>query len=147
MTDIAAALGLRQLTKQERFLEERLAIVKRYHASFAGLPEVEVPGAPDHVNSSWHLYLLKLNLDRLTVDRADVIKALAAENIGTSVHFIPLHIHPAYRERYGYTPESFPVSYGEYRRVISLPIFPGMTDTDVDDVIGAVQKVVRHFRR
>jgi dTDP-4-amino-4,6-dideoxygalactose transaminase len=147
MTDVAAALGLRQLTKQDRFLDERLAIVKRYHAAFSGVPEIDVPGAPDHVESSWHLYLLKLNLDRLTTDRAEVIKALAAENIGTSVHFIPLHIHPAYRERYGYTPESFPVAYDEYRRVISLPIYPGMTREDVDDVIGAVQKVVGHYRR
>ncbi|MFN8633654.1 MAG: DegT/DnrJ/EryC1/StrS family aminotransferase [Chloroflexota bacterium] len=147
ITDVAAALGLRQLTKQDRFLAERLAIVKRYHAAFEPMPEVEVPFAPDYVESSWHLYMLKLNLDRLTVDRAEVIKALGAENVGTSVHFIPLHLHPSYRERYGYTPESFQVAYHEYRRVISLPIFPGMSDQDVDDVIAAVQKVVRHYRR
>ena len=146
-TDVAAALGLRQLTKQARFLAERTAIAERYNAAFASLPEIEVPTIPDHVETSWHLYLLRLNLDRLTCDRAEFIKALNAENIGTSVHFIPLHLHPAYRERYGFTPESFPVSYQQYRRVISLPIFPGMTDADIDDVIGAVQKVVRHFRR
>jgi perosamine synthetase len=147
MTDLAAALGLRQLTKQARFLTERTAIAERYNAAFGELPEVETPTVPPHVETSWHLYLLRLNLDRLTVDRADVVKALNAENIGTSVHFIPLHLHPAYRDRYGYTPDSFPAAYGEYRRAISLPIFPGMTDADVDDVIGAVQKVVRHFRR
>jgi dTDP-4-amino-4,6-dideoxygalactose transaminase len=102
---------------------------------------------PDHVETSWHLYLLRLNLDRLSADRAEFIKALNGENIGTSVHFIPLHLHPAYRERYGYGPYAFPIAFREYRRVISLPIFPGMTDADVDDVIGAVQKVARHFRR
>src|SRR4051794_9040837 len=110
MTDVAAALGLRQLTKQPRFLDERLAIVKQYHAAFADLPEVEVPSVPDHVDSSWHLYMLKLHLDRLTADRAEVIKALNAENIGTSVHFIPLHLPPASRDRYGYPADSFPVS-------------------------------------
>ena len=81
------------------------------------------------------------------LDRAEFIKALNAENIGTSVHFIPLHLHPVYRERFGFTPGPFPTAYSEYRRVISLPIFPGMTDADVDDVIGAVQKVVRSVRR
>jgi dTDP-4-amino-4,6-dideoxygalactose transaminase len=147
MTDVAAALGLRQLTKQARFLAERTAIAERYNAAFSQMAEIETPTVPDHVETSWHLYLLRLKLDRLSADRAEVIKALNAENIGTSVHFIPLHLHPAYRERYGYTPDSFPTAYGEYRRVISLPIFPGMTPEDVDDVIGAVQKVVRHFRR
>jgi dTDP-4-amino-4,6-dideoxygalactose transaminase len=111
------------------------------------MPEIEVPQEQPYGESAWHLYLLKLNLDRLSVDRAEVIKALGAENIGTSVHFIPLHLHPSYRERYGFTPDSFPVAYNEYRRVISLPIFPGMSDREVDDVIGAVRKVVGHYRR
>ena len=147
LTDVAAALGLRQLTKQERFLAERAAIAARYDAAFGSMPELEIPTIPDHVETSWHLYLLRLNLDRLTCDRAEFLKALNAENVGTSVHFIPLHLHPSYRERYGYTPESFPHAYREYRRVMSLPIFPGMTEADVDDAIGAVQKVVRHYRR
>ena len=147
LTDVAAALGLRQLTKQARFLAERTAIAERYNAAFATIPGIEIPSIPGHVETSWHLYLLRLNLDRLTCDRAEFIKALNAENIGTSVHFIPLHLHPSYRDRFGYTPESFPIAFEQYRRVISMPIFPGMTDADVDDVIGAVQKVVRHFRR
>jgi dTDP-4-amino-4,6-dideoxygalactose transaminase len=147
LTDVAAAIGLRQLTKQERFREERAAIASRYGAAFRQLPEVQAPTAPDHVESSWHLYLLRLNLDRLRVDRSEVIKAINAENIGTSVHFIPLHLHPAYHERYGYTPNSFPVSYQQYQRVISLPIFPGMSDADVQDVVNAVSKVVSHYRR
>ena len=147
MTDVAAAIGLRQLTKQERFRGERVAIADRYTAAFGELPELEVPTEPAHVQSAWHLYMLRLNLDMLTVDRAEIIKALHAENIGTSVHFIPLHLHPAYFERYGYTPDSFPVAYQQYLRVISLPLYPGMTDDDINDVIGAVQKVVRHYRR
>src|SRR3954452_12902925 len=147
LTDVAAALGLRQLAKQERFLGERLVIKDRYHAAFGEIPEIEVPTAPEYGDSSWHLYLLKLNLDQVMVDRAEVIKALNAENIGTSVHFIPLHLHPSYRDLYGFAPDSFPVAYQEYRRVVFLPIFPGMTQDDIDDVVGAVRKVVSHYRR
>ena len=147
MTDVAAALGLRQLTKQERFRDQRAAIRARYDAAFAGLPEVEVPWVPDDVETSWHLYVLRLRLDRLTADRARVVKALAAENVGTSVHFIPLHLHPWYRERYGFRPETFPHALAQYERAISLPIFPGMRDHDVDDVIAAVGKVVRSYRK
>lgn len=147
LTDVAAALGLRQLTKQDRFRAERAAIAARYDAAFRELAELEPPTLPEHVESALHLYLLRLQLDRLAVDRAGFIRALAAENIGTSVHFIPLHLHPVYRDRYGYAPEAFPVAYREYLRVISLPIFPGMSGADVDDVIVAVRKVVRHYRR
>jgi dTDP-4-amino-4,6-dideoxygalactose transaminase len=147
MTDVAAALGLRQLTKQDRFRAERAAIATHYSGAFSETPEVEAPTVPDDVETAWHLYLLRLNLDRLTADRAKVIEALGAEGIGTSVHFIPLHLHPAYRDRYAYTPDSFPISYHEYRRVISLPIVPGMSQQDVHDVVAAVSKVVAHYRR
>ncbi|MDP8922571.1 MAG: DegT/DnrJ/EryC1/StrS family aminotransferase [Chloroflexota bacterium] len=147
LTDLAAALGLRQLAKQDRFRAERARVAARYDAAFRDWPELEVPFVPDDVETSWHLYILRLELDRLRVDRARVIEALAAENIATSVHFIPLHLHPWYREQYGFVPESFPSAYAEYRRAISLPIFPGMTDEDVEDVIAAVHKVVGHYRR
>jgi len=147
MTDVAAALGLRQLTKQDRFRAERAQIAARYDEAFAPLPAVECPHVPDWSETSWHLYILRLQLDRLTVDRAQVIKALAAENVGASVHFIPLHCHPWYRERYGFAPEAFPHAYQQYQRTVSLPIFPGMDDRDVDDVIAAVSKVIDHYQR
>lgn len=147
MTDVAAALGLRQLTKQDRFRAERAQIAARYEEAFATLAEVQVPRMPDWAETSWHLYILRLDLERVAVDRARVIKALAAENVGTSVHFIPLHCHPWYRQRYGFTPEAFPHAYDQYQRTVSLPIFPGMDDRDVDDVIAAVGKVIRHYRR
>ncbi len=147
MTDVAAALGLRQLTKQGRFRDERLSIARRYDAAFGKLPELQTPTVPADMETSWHLYVLRLNLDMLTADRACVIDALAAENVATSVHYIPLHLHPAYRDRYGFVPDSYPIAYREYRRALSLPIFPGMTDRDVDDVIEAVRKVIGHYRR
>jgi perosamine synthetase len=91
---------------------------------------------------SWHLYVIKLNLDRLTIDRNRFIEELKERGIGTSVHFIPLHIHPYYRETYGYKPEDFPVAYETYKRVVSLPLYPKMTDDDVERVITAVKDVI-----
>jgi dTDP-4-amino-4,6-dideoxygalactose transaminase len=91
--------------------------------------------------------MLRLHADRLDITRAQFIEELKARNIGTSVHFIPLHVHPYYREKFGYRPEDFPVAYEEYQREISLPIFSGMTDADVDDVIAAVIDLARAHRR
>ncbi|MFN8522093.1 MAG: DegT/DnrJ/EryC1/StrS aminotransferase family protein [Chloroflexota bacterium] len=147
LTDVAAALGLRQLAKQERFLAIRTSIAERYNRAFADMPELQAPTVPAYASTSWHLYILRLNLDRLNVTRDQFVKALAAENIGASVHFIPLHCHPWYRETYGYSERAFPVAMDEYRRMLSLPIFPGMTDADADDVTAAVRKLVAHFRR
>ena len=147
MTDVAAALGLRQLSKQERFRARRAAIAARYDAAFGVVPELETPFIPDEVETSWHLYILRLNLEQLDADRAQVIRAIAAENVGVSVHFIPLHCHPWYRERYGYSPSAFPNAHQQYQRSVSLPIYPSMADQDVEDVIAAVSKVVAHYRQ
>jgi dTDP-4-amino-4,6-dideoxygalactose transaminase len=91
---------------------------------------------------AWHLYMLRLNLEQLRIDRAQFLIELKNRNIGSSVHFIPLHIHPYYRETYGYKPEDFPVAYREYRREISLPIYSKMSDQDISDVIAAVVNIV-----
>ena len=96
---------------------------------------------------AWHLYMLRLNLERLTIDRARFIELLKAYNIGASVHFIPLHLHPYYRETYGYRPQDYPVAYAEYLREISLPIYSKMSDEDVNDVITAVRAIVAEHRR
>ena len=147
MTDVAAALGLRQLGKQEHFRAQRARIAARYDEAFRAAPELETPTVVDGSETSWHLYVLRLNEEQLSIDRAEFLKALAAENVGTSVHFIPLHCHPWYRERYGFAPEAFPNAYAQYRRAISLPIYGLMSDEDVDDVIAAVRKVVGHCRQ
>jgi perosamine synthetase len=148
LTDVAAAMGLAQLRKVERMWARREALARRYSAALSDLPELETPGLPAPENQhAWHLYLLRLQLDRLTIDRAQFITELKARNIGASVHFIPLHIHPYYRETYGYHPEDFPVSLREYHRLISLPIYSRMTDDDARDVIEAVRAIVVQFRR
>jgi dTDP-4-amino-4,6-dideoxygalactose transaminase len=147
MTDIAAALGLAQLRKAERMYRRRLEIAKQYNDAFSGMPELQVPTAPAYSTHAWHLYMLRLRLERLAIDRAAFVERLRERKIGVSVHFIPLHVHPYYREMYGYVPEDFPVAYGEYLREISLPIYSTMSDDDVESVIAAVMDVAAANRR
>ena len=148
MTDVAAAMGLAQLAKAQRMYERRAEIARTYDAALGTDPAlVTPPRAPAHAQHSWHLYALRLRLDQLTIDRARFIEELKARKIGTSVHYIPLHMHPYYRETYGYTPGAFPVAAAEYERVISLPIYSRMTDADVNDVIEAVLGLTAQFRR
>lgn len=145
MTDLEAALGLRQLEKLPGFQKRRREIVGRYSAGFAEMPEIEIPVERANVESAWHLYVIRLHLERLTIDRNRFIEELAARKIGTSVHFIPVHMHPYYRDRYGFSPEDFPVAHSAYHRIVSLPLHPRVTDDDVDDVIEAVGDVVAAF--
>jgi dTDP-4-amino-4,6-dideoxygalactose transaminase len=142
MTDIAAAVGLAQLRKAETMRVRREDIASRYDQAFGLLPEVQIPSNQAECQHSWHLYMLRLNSDRLRIDRAQFIEELKKRSIGASVHFIPLHIHPYYRKTYGYQPGDFPVAYQEYLREISLPIYSKMSDEQVDDVISAVQEIV-----
>jgi perosamine synthetase len=144
MTDIAAAMGLAQLRKAERMHRRRHQIALRYHEAFGDLPELQTPSIGDDRQHAWHLYMLRLNLEPQQMDRARFIDDLRQRNIGISVHFIPLHLHPYYRETYGFQPEDFPTAYHEYLREISLPIYSRMTDADVQDVIDAVREIVSH---
>lgn len=147
MTDIQAAIGLHQLRKLPQFQARRREIVRCYNEVFSHFEELQTPVERPEVESAWHLYVLRLNLDRLTIDRARFIEELKARNIGTSVHFIPIHLHPYYRDKYGYKPQDFPVAYREYQRIISLPLNLRMSDQDVEDVIEAVTDVVDTYRR
>ena len=147
MMDIQAALGLHQLRKLPRFWARRVEIAERYNAAFSGMEEFQTPAQRPEVEHAWHLYVLRVNPDRLglaraRLSRARFIEELRARNIATSVHFIPIHLHPYYRDKYGYAPDDFPVAYREYQRMISLPLYPKMADRDVDDVIEAVLAVV-----
>ncbi|MFQ5568406.1 MAG: DegT/DnrJ/EryC1/StrS family aminotransferase [Rhodothermales bacterium] len=142
MTDIAAAMGLAQLRKAETMWQRRCDIARRYHDAFREESALEIPSDRSDCRHAWHLYMLRLNTDRLTIDRNTFIQALKQRHIGTSVHFIPLHLHPYYRETYGYRPEDYPVAYREYQREVSLPIYSKMSDDDVQDVIEAVLDVV-----
>ena len=147
MTDIQAAIGLPQLRKLPQFQARRREIVHCYSQAFSQFEELQIPTERPEVEHAWHLYVLRLNLDMLTIDRARFIEELKARNISTSVHFIPIHLHPYYRDKYGYKPVDFPVAYREYRRIISLPLYPRMTKRDVGDVIEAVADIVKQHRR
>jgi len=146
LTDIASAMGLAQLAKAERMWQRRCDIAQAYSAAFCQLPELQIPTEGEDSQHAWHLYMLRLNLNQLEIDRAQFIEALKARNIGVSVHFIPLHLHPYYRTTYGYQAEDFPLAYREYQREISLPIYSKMSDQDVQDVIEAVSNIVATHR-
>ena len=149
MTDIAAALGMAQLERAGDLLAARRSIAERYTARFrasSAADLLELP--PDAADGShaWHLYVLRLELDRIKLDRAAVLAAVAARGIGGSVHFIPLHLHPYYRRHWGSSPDDHPVASKEYERVISLPIWPGMTDHDVNRVVDALVSIIESAR-
>lgn len=145
LPDIACALGLEQLKRLEANLARRRAIAARYSAAFRDIPGVIPPPVRAGVIPAWHLYPIRLDLSRLTQNRAQVFRALRAENIGVNVHYIPVHYHPYYQERFGSRIGEFPVAETAYDRLISLPMFHAMNDGDVEDVIRAVKKVLGHY--
>jgi perosamine synthetase len=147
MTDIAAALGLVQLGKCDRMWQARTRIAETYHRALADLEEIALPAARTNVEHAWHLYPVRLALEQLRISRAEFISLMREQNIGTAVHFIPLHEHPFYRNRYGYRREDFPNASNAYERLVSLPIYPAMTDSDVTDVVTVVRDVIRRNRR
>jgi dTDP-4-amino-4,6-dideoxygalactose transaminase len=126
--------------------QRRYEIVRQYNTAFREMDELETPTERSNVQSAWQLYVLRLNLDKLQIDRAQFIEEMRERNIGTSVHFIPIHMHPFYHNKYGWKPEDFPVAYNEYQRTISLPLHPGLADEDITDVITAVQDIVERYR-
>ena len=147
MTDIQAALGIHQLARLEQFLKVRSKYVAMYNEAFGEMPEIQTPIAHTDVRHAWHLYVIQLDLERLVINRAQFIEALRAENIGTSVHFIPVHLHPYYRQTFGHKRGDFPSAERIYDRIVSLPLYPKMTEEDVGDVTAAVNKVVRQHRK
>jgi perosamine synthetase len=106
-----------------------------------------VPAVRSEVLPAWHLYPIRLDLAKLSAGRAEIFRALRAENIGVNVHYIPVHLHPYYRERFAYRGGEFPVAEAAYESLISLPMFHGMSDEDVEDVVRAVDKVSGHYSR
>jgi len=146
LTDIACALGSQQLKKLEANLAQRRKIAERYTAAFREIPKLVLPAVRQNANPAWHLFPIRLDGVKLKAERAQVFRALRAENIGVNVHYIPVHRHPYYSERFGYRGGEYPVAEDAYERLISLPMFHGMSDQDVEDVIRAVDKVISHFR-
>ncbi len=146
ITDFQCALGLSQMKKLSQWIARRREIVHRYTDALSLMPEIETPTVLPDREPAWHLYVIRLNLERLRVGRAEVFRALRAENIGVNVHYIPVPWHPYY-QKLGYKKGNWPVAETTYERIISLPIFPAMTAGDVEDTISAIQKVVMAYRK
>ena len=147
LTDIACALGLQQLNKLKENLARRRQIAERYCVALRDMPGVLRLQVREEVNPAWHLFPIRLDLTRLSASRGQVLQALRAENIGVSVHYIPVHLHPYYRDRFGYQGGEYPVAEAAYESLISIPMFHGMSDDDVADVMDALGKVVSHYEK
>jgi len=142
ITDIQCALALAQLRRLPDFLQRRRAIARNYRLAFADFPELTPLAEPVNTNHAYHLYVIRLNLSRLTVGRNTIFRALRAEGIGVNVHYAPVHLHPYYQRIYHTHSGQCPIAESAASEILSLPIFPGMTDSDIADVIRAVQKVI-----
>ena len=137
-----AAIGIHQLKKAERFRQRREAIALRYNKAFADLP-VKLPYVADLNNlHAWHLYVIQLDLDQIKISRDKFIEMMAENGVGTSVHFIPLHLHPYWRDRYKLIPEDFPIWTNCYQRVVSLPSYSKISDGHVERVIASVKRIL-----
>ena len=147
MPDTAAAIGIGQLNQANSFLDGRSRVASRYSEGLKDVDAVEFLTVSDDVDHAWHLFVIKLQLDKLKIDRSDFIVQLNEAGIGTSVHYTPLHLHPLYGERFGYQPDDFPNAKAVFEQIISLPIFESMTDDDVDYVIDVVKQIADQNRR
>jgi perosamine synthetase len=146
LTDIQCALGLSQLSKLRARIERRQAIAREYDRAFASIAEVSPLALRADVSHAYHLYVVRVDTSSLGCDRTTVFSALRREGIGVNVHYIPVHLHPFYRQRFGVGPGLCPVAEAAYEQLITLPMFPAMTARDVRDVVEAVIKVVTAFR-
>ena len=146
LNELQCALGLSQLGRLDSFLKRRSDIAERYTVTLAEIATARVPAVLSHGRHAWHIYPVLLELDRLKADRDTILTALRAEGIGATVHYVPVYWHPFYEAR-GYRRGLCPRAEAAYERLLTLPLFPAMTDRDVDDVVAALAKVLRHFAR
>lgn len=147
LTDIQAALGLVQLAKCDAMWRRRVAIAERYNQALPSLDAYRIPQVASEIQHAWHLYVILVEPDVLKIHRDQVIEELRQRGIETAVHFIPLHLHPYYQRVWGYRPGQFPVAESYFERCISLPIYPGMSDGDVDRVVESLKDIASKFRR
>jgi len=147
MSDLQAALGLHQIDRIGEFWETRRKYTRRYDSAFEEVPEVKPLRTKPHVKHAYHLYPILLNLEILTADRDQVMNALQAENIGIGIHFRAIHLHPFYRGTFGGREGTLPVAEDATQRILSLPLYPKMSEQDLDDVVKAVKKVIGAYRK
>ena len=147
LTDIAAAIGIHQLGRAEAMRCEREEIAQRYCEEFAAVAQVELPAGDANLIQSWHLFAIRLRLKRLKISRDEFVNELKRAGVGCSVHWRPLHLHPYYQKTFGWRAKDFPVATEQWKRLSSLPIFPGMRDDEIEHVIRTVKRICeRHAR-
>lgn len=147
LTDFQCALGIAQLGKVPAWTKRRQEIARRYDAAFADVPAMRPLSVQPDVSHAYHLYVVRIQPEILSVGRTEIFKALRAENLGVNVHYIPVHLHPFHRKHFGTKAGMFPVAEAAYEQIISLPLFAGMTDADAEDVIAAVRRVCNHYQK
>ena len=147
MTDLQAALGLTQLDRLESMQARREQFAALYNRELSGINGVSTPVSPSLGRNAWHLYVIRVDKSKLSIDRDEFIEELNRMNIGTSVHFIPVHLHPFYRRTFGTREGDFPVTERIFDKIISLPLYPSMTDEDVRYVAGAVREISEKYSR
>lgn len=143
LTDIQCALGISQLKKLPKFLDRRREIAGRYNSAFAEFPEIVPLAVREEVLHAYHLYVVRIDFEALGINRTELFGTLREEGIGVNVHYIPVHLHPYYRQRLNTGPGLCPVAEAAYEQILSLPIFPGMTDDDIDRVIVTINKRIK----
>lgn len=147
LTDVAAALGIHQLARAEEMRNDRERLARRYLELLSNTGELELPPAPDDRLHSWHLFPVRLRLEKLTIDRNSFIAELKEAGVGCSVHWRPLHLHPYYAETFGWRAEDLPAASAVWERIVSLPLFPAMTDAEHEHVVAVVQRICERCRR
>lgn len=147
MTDVSASILSCQLTKLKYIQERRAIIVNEYQKCFSPIEELQIPKIKPDVIHSWFNYPLRLNLNLLKINRSDFINRLKEKKIGTSVHFIPINLHPYYRNKFKFSEKSFPIANREYERILSLPLYPQMTEEEIRRVTTSVIETVYENRK
>jgi len=145
ITDIQAALGITQLDKLDKFLDRRREIVNRYNNEFKNIDGLIIPEQLENTNSAWHIYVLQLELEKLTGDRKEIFEALREKNLGVNVHYIPVYFHPYYQSL-GYEKGICPNAEKLYKRIITIPLYPKMTDQQVDEVIKRIKSTINKYQ-
>ncbi len=147
ITDFQCALGLSQFKKLGKFIKRRREIVAKYNRAFKDIKEIITPIEKDYTRSAWHIYVIQLRLEKLKVGRKEIFKKLREEGIGVQVHYIPVHFQPFYRKKFGYKKGDFPIAEKYYERAVTLPLFPKMTNGEINRVIKTVKKLINSYKK
>jgi len=147
ITDFQCALGISQLKKINKFIKKRREIVKKYNEAFRDIKEIIIPTERDYVKSAWHIYPIQLRLEKLKVDRKKIFEELRKKGLGVQVHYLPIHLQPFYRKKFGYKKGDFPIAESYYERAITLPLFPRMTSKEVNRAIKTIKKTINFYKK